>query len=94
MTAPRKAARDSSGRGRTQSDQFGRPVPRLPSERDESSDSQSGPLPTAEQRHAYEDVRRGVVDTDRGPLLDRLYNERVKGSGTKPPASKRRRRAR
>ncbi len=46
-------------------------VPRLPHERDESADSQKTEpgveAPSAEvTRQAYEDVERGLVDTDRG----------------------------
>jgi hypothetical protein len=43
--------------------------PRLPHERDESTDSQSGDhQPVIEQ--AGKDIARGLVDTDRGPLMD------------------------
>ena len=45
-------------------------VPRLPHERDESADSQAGKAgesPSAEQsQQAFEDVERGLVNTDRG----------------------------
>jgi hypothetical protein len=47
-------------------------APRMPHERDESSDSQAAaPQPIIEQ--ARRDVERGLVDTDRGPVLDDLY---------------------
>jgi hypothetical protein len=29
-------------------------------------------------RKAHDDVERGVVDTDRGPVADRVYNDKVK----------------
>jgi len=77
MTSMR-SRRNAPGKGRTQRTQFHAPVPRLPNERDASADSQQGPPPSAEQRQAAADVERGVVDTDRGPVLDRLYNERFK----------------
>ncbi len=54
-------------------------VPRLPHEHDESSDSQT--QRTAGQRavgsQAAADVKRGLVDTDRGPVMDKAYNEKV-----------------
>lgn len=27
---------------------------------------------------AHSDVERGLVDTDRGPVVDRVYNEKVR----------------
>ena len=57
--------------------------PRLPHEHDESADSQRDAAPHNETlgRQAHRDVERGLVDTDRGPVLDRAYNEKVR-----PPA--------
>jgi hypothetical protein len=53
--------------------------PRLPHEHDESADSQSSEAkPDAKARQAHDDVERGVVDTDRGPVMDRLYRNKVK----------------
>ncbi|HYP84198.1 hypothetical protein [Variovorax sp.] len=53
--------------------------PRLPHERDESSDSQhQDNVPGDKERRAHDDVERGVVDTDRGPVTDRLYREKLK----------------
>jgi len=53
--------------------------PRLPHEHDESSDSQrKGATPGEKERRAHDDVARGVVDTDRGPVLEKLYREKVK----------------
>jgi hypothetical protein len=69
-----------TGGGKTQAEQGGETAPRLPHERDESSDSQQsqdGAPPDIGER-AYEDVERGVVDTDRGPVTDRVYNDKVK----------------
>jgi hypothetical protein len=58
--------------------------PRLPHERDETVDAVSGDAasagsaaPTPRGRQAHEDVQQGLTDTDRGPVLDRLYNEKV-----------------
>jgi len=66
--------------GMTRSQQGGDSEPRLPHERDESSDSQEsqGGEPTEVGKQAHEDVERGIVDTDRGPVTDRVYREKVK----------------
>lgn len=54
--------------------------PRLPHERDESSDSQTEPPAEVREvgRQAAQDLQRGLVDTDRGPVLDRLYARQFK----------------
>lgn len=52
--------------------------PRLPHERDESSDDPNAPINLDAQavgRQAASDVARGLVDTDRGPVLERLSRE-------------------
>lgn len=49
------------------------PAPRLPHEHDESSDSQVIEEPRAVIQQAHEDVRRGLVDTDRSPGMDKAY---------------------
>ena len=48
--------------------------PRLPHDRDESADSQVKAAPDTQSigRKAYDDVRAGRVDTDRGPVLEQL----------------------
>ncbi|MBX3659512.1 MAG: hypothetical protein KF740_13865 [Ramlibacter sp.] len=55
-------------------------APRLPHERDESSDSQAAA--TAQQQavgqQAHADLRRGLTDTDKGPAMDKTY-KKVKG---------------
>lgn len=66
--------------GKTKVEQGGESAPRLPHEHDQSSDSQQsqdGSAPRIGQQ-AYDDIERGMVDTDRGPLADRVYNEKVK----------------
>ena len=57
-------------------------VPRMPHERDESADSQSSSEPSggAMGQAAYEDVERGVVDTDKGPVLDQTYDKVREGA--------------
>lgn len=57
------------------------PAPRLPHERDESSDSQtSAPQPIMVQ--ALKDLEGGLVDTDRGPPMDSLYESQVRTGST------------
>ena len=76
----RPASKDAGG-GKTKVEQGGESAPRLPHERDQSSDSQQNQDGTARRasgRQAQEDVERGVVDTDRGPVTDRVYNDKVK----------------
>ena len=74
--------RSAEGRGRRQDrvEQGGESAPRLPHEHDQSSDSQQNQDGTAPRvgRQAFNDVERGVVDTDRGPVADRVYNDKVK----------------
>jgi hypothetical protein len=66
--------------GNTKVEQNGESAPRLPHERDQSSDSQQNVDGSASEvgKQAHEDVERGVVDTDRGPVTDRVYNDKVK----------------
>ena len=47
-------------------------VPRLPHERDESSDSQQNGVRSVIEQ-ARRDVERGIVDTDRGAPADMAY---------------------
>ena len=53
--------------------------PRLPHEHDEASDSQASA--SAQQRDvgrkAYANATDGSTDTDRGPVLDEIYNDKV-----------------
>ena len=57
-------------------------VPRMPHERDESADSQGASEPSGQQmgRIAHEDIERGVVDTDKGPVLDQTYDKVREGA--------------
>jgi len=66
--------------GKTKVQQDGDSAPRLPHENDQSSDSQQQPDDKATKvgRQAHRDVERGLVDTDRGPVADRVYNDKVK----------------
>ncbi|MET0543065.1 MAG: hypothetical protein ABWZ88_15080 [Variovorax sp.] len=69
-------------RGKTRSAQDGDSTPRLPHERDQSSDSQQNQDGGGEiarvGKQALDDVERGMVDTDRGPVTDKVYNDKVK----------------
>jgi hypothetical protein len=58
--------------GRTQSAIDSQPVPRLPHERDESSDSQTGGVRPI-MRQAHDDLASGKVDTDRGAPMNTAY---------------------
>jgi hypothetical protein len=74
-----QGAKDAGG-GKTQVEQGGESAPRLPHERDQSSDSQQsvdGGAPRV-GRQAHEDIERGLVDTDKGPVTDRVYNDKLK----------------
>ena len=53
--------------------------PELPHESDESRHSQARATPQQEDvgRQAYGNATDGTTDTDRGPLMDKVYNEKV-----------------
>jgi hypothetical protein len=57
-------------------------VPRMPHERDESADSQGTSEPSSQRigRIAHDDIERGVVDTDKGPVLDQTYDKVREGA--------------
>ena len=57
-------------------------APRMPHERDESADSQAASEPSGQRigRVAHEDIERGVVDTDKGPVLDQTYDKVREGA--------------
>lgn len=57
-------------------------VPRMPHERDESADSQAAQEASGERvgRQASEDIERGLVDTDKGPVLDQAYDRQREGA--------------
>lgn len=69
-----------------QVDDVPRPVDKLPHERDESTDSQHSE-PRPEMAQAYEDLKQGRVDTDRGPPMDQTYERTLRNQG-KTPRSK------
>ncbi len=53
--------------------------PPLPHEHDESSRSQASATPQQKDmgRQAYRNATDGTADTDRGPVADQVYNEKV-----------------
>jgi hypothetical protein len=48
-------------------------APRLPHERDESSDSHAEAAPRPLIRKAHDDIEQGRVDTDRGTPMNETY---------------------
>ncbi|HZF83403.1 MAG TPA: hypothetical protein VE084_07880 [Burkholderiaceae bacterium] len=73
---PDDPLRDAEG-GQTKVEQGGESAPRLPHERDQSADSQTTKdgQPPEVGRRAHDDVERGSVDTDRGPVTERTYEK-------------------
>jgi hypothetical protein len=73
------AALDTAPAGSTTAsrDRAGEPV--LPHEQDESNHSQARATLQQEEmgRKAYDDATDGTVDTDRGPVMDKVYNQHV-----------------
>ena len=65
--------------------------PRMPHERDESSDSQIG-ASSGIVKQAYEDVRRGLTDTDRGPPMDEVYQRNLRSKKSKSKSAPKARR--
>lgn len=55
-------------------------TPRMPHERDESVDSQESHEPSARRMGAiaHDDLAEGQVDTDKGPVLDAVYERQQK----------------
>ena len=66
--------------GKTKVEQDGETAPSLPHERDQSSESQKNPggKPTEVGKQAFKDIESGAVDTDRAPVTDKVYNEKLK----------------
>ena len=64
--------------GDTQATIAGDKAPRMPHEHDESADS-SGQQPQGSTKQAYADVKRGLVDTDKGPPMDQAYKKQQTG---------------
>lgn len=67
--------------GMTDVSQKGAPTPRLPHERDESSDSQQQVLPDERVEKAGDDLRQGHLDTGRSPVTTELSRQHFPGKG-------------
>lgn len=65
--------------GKTKVQQDGTSAPKLPSERDQSSDSQSSAdgKPTRVGKQGHADLARGLVDTGTSPVTDKVYNDKL-----------------
>ena len=65
-------------------------APATPDERDESAHSQAPGEPSGQRmaQAAGEDVERGVVDTDKGPVLDQTYEKIREGAADVDPEKK------
>jgi hypothetical protein len=66
----------------TKSSEGQKAKPRLPHERDESSDSQRQEARPIIQR-AHDDVESGLVDTDRGTPMNEAYKKQQSSGGPK-----------
>jgi hypothetical protein len=70
----RKKQRTPGGRGAVAVEQTAGPAPKLPHERDESTDGmQDGPR--ERMRQAHDDVVQGRRDTSRGEVSDSTYHK-------------------
>ena len=69
--APHGAQRNTSESGQTLPSRHGEPAPRLPHERDESSDSQTG-IRDKRVEQAARDLANGQQDTGRTPVVTEL----------------------
>lgn len=75
--------------GRTSPSIKQKPVPRLPHEHDESSDSQTQGDVQPIIQQAHDDVMAGRVDTDRGVPMDRAYQRQKERAAPSPKKPKR-----
>lgn len=73
------ASLDAAPNGETTASRGQAREPSLPHEQDESSDSQASATPAQQEvgRKAFGNATDGTTDTDRGPLMDKMYNEKV-----------------
>ena len=75
---PGEAARRRDSRAETRAAVEGRPAPRAPHERDESSDSGTGP-PSERMKKGHDDVVSGKTGTDKGEATDAVYRRSLRG---------------
>ena len=73
------ASLDTPPNGQTTASRDRAPEPALPHEQDESSHSQASATPQQRDmgRKALRNATDGTADTDRGPEMDRVYNDQV-----------------
>lgn len=78
--APRHPPAKTGGETSPAQGETQQPAPRLPHERDESSDEQAARHPSMERvgRQAHADLERGVADTSRSVETDATYH-RLRG---------------
>ena len=76
---PRHPASLDAANGATSASRDRAREPALPHERDESSASQASATPQHADigRKAWRNATDGTADTDRGPVVDQVYNEKV-----------------
>lgn len=79
VPAPQPAGTARTRKSDTSATQHQKRVARLPHEADESADSQRAE-PTSVGKQAFNDVRAGLRDTDRGPVADKAYRSLKRGS--------------
>jgi len=70
---------DGKAGGQTSASRGNAAEPALPHEHDESSRSQTAATPQQREigRKAYDSATDGSTDTDRGPVMDQVYNDQV-----------------
>ena len=73
------ASLDAAVQGATTASRDRKPAPALPHEHDESSHSQARASERQKDvgRKAYKDATGPGTDTDKGPVMDQVYNEKV-----------------
>ena len=73
------ASLDTQAKGSTTASRDQAREPSLPHEQDESSGSQASASPQHRNvgRKAYDSATDGTADTDKSPVMDKLYNERL-----------------
>ena len=73
------ASLDAAAQGATTASRNREREPELPHEQDESSQSQARASEQQKDvgRKAYKDATSPSTDTDKGPVMDQVYNEKV-----------------
>ena len=73
------ASPDAHTAGATTTSRDQKREPALPHEHDESSSSQASTTPRQQEvgRQAYGNATDGTSDTDTGPVMDQVYNDKL-----------------